>query len=53
MTNILEAWTGVFAPGDAALCQQPMEVMVDTAVMQPVAAQIHEQGGLAPLWGKL
>ena len=53
VTKILEAWTGVFAPGDAAVRQQLVEVMVDAAVMQPVATQIHKQGGLQPLWCEL
>jgi hypothetical protein len=50
MTKILQARTGVLAPGDTAVRQQPVEVPVDAAVMQPMAAQIREPGVLQPLW---
>ena len=46
VTKIMQARTGVFAPGDTALRQQPVEVVVDIAVMQAMAAQINEQGRL-------
>jgi hypothetical protein len=50
VTKILKASTGVLARGDTAVRQQAVEVLVDVAVMEPVAAEIHEQGGLQPLW---